>query len=315
MLLLAAPFALAYETDQLTGRESPPPDITALADAWVDDGLAVAIARTNAATGCAKDVAATRRVLAAEINDELARPEYVRGRALAGFGHVAYAARLETEAPHRSFQDRSDIYGDLTPAESLVLGTVGAASTVQIAGQLMGTDKPDHFFSLGYTYALVSNWGAARDVALRYGVLTEETFYGDLTSNVFSYADLAANAAGFRFYTGLLEPGSALAQDKRGCVVQVRPFRWEEWVTPAWDEVLNPSAPEPAVASAVRGHLLTHRDAYCATWAETREVDEPRRAAVLAGRGDYVVGRTPLSSGLLDLAWLCGPVADAASER
>lgn len=304
--------ALAYETDQLTDRDQPLGDVAEIANRWADELLAEAVLETNRATRCDENLERTHRELAQQIARATARPDYVEGRELAGFGYVEYAARLETaDIPRRSFQSRDDIYGDLTPSESIVLGVAGVASTIRLAGELVGTDKVDHFFLLGYQYARASRFGRDPEAAYRWGVLTELSLYGQLTSNVFSYADLSANAAGYDFYVGLLDAGS-MFQLEDGCVRQVRPFDWEEWVTPGWDEVLNPSVLNPEVRASVQRRLIAHRDEYCASYARTAEVDAQRRVEALAERQRYVVGQVPASDDLITLDWLCAEGAAAA---
>ncbi len=308
---LLVPAASAYETDQLTGRELPLEDVSEVANRWADELLAEAVLETNRLTRCSHGVNRTQRELAQQIARATARPDYVEGRELKGFGYVEYAARLEeADIPRRTFVDRADIYADLTPADSLVLGVAGVASTIRLGGELIGTDKVDHFFLLGYQYARVSRFGRDPEAAYRWGVITEISLYGQLASNVFSYADLAANAAGYDFYVGLLQQGS-LFQLQGGCVVQSRPFDWEDWVTPAWDEVLNPSVPNVDVRRSVERRLVDRREQYCETYRQTSVADAARRVEVIAARDRYVVGPAPASDELMSLDWLCGPGSSA----
>jgi len=316
LCLLLASAAYAYETDQLTDRLEVLADATALADEEADRLLAIAIQRTNAETRCKADTEATRRILANRIAEVTARPQYVPERKMAGFGYGVYAAWLETgPIERRSFFVRDDLYGALTPGESPVLSTVGTCSTIRLAGQLVGTDKPDHFWGLGYQYAQASAWGKDPAAALRWGTLTEKTFYGLLTSNVFSYADLAANYAGYQFYVGLLSEGSAIQRGPDDCVEQERGFEWREWVTPDWDEVWNPSVYNRYVQAAVQDRLRARRGEYCTEYLKYRDDYLPRLATALSEHPLYAAARAPDHRDSFELESVCADYIVAALER
>lgn len=85
------------------------------------------------------------------------------------------------------------------------------SETVNLYGTQFGTDKIAHFFQQGYAYYKIYNRAAAHGLApeqaarkaVRWGQLTERTYYGDLISGVYSNADLFANYIGMKFYQGL----------------------------------------------------------------------------------------------------------------
>ncbi len=87
----------------------------------------------------------------------------------------------------------------------LVSATFLAASpTVNAYGYYLGTDKLDHFFRQGHEYfELAQAKGVAAAVA--HGVKQEHTYFGTLSSGVYSNSDLAANYAGMKFYQNLRE--------------------------------------------------------------------------------------------------------------
>lgn len=86
--------------------------------------------------------------------------------------------------------------------------------TVNIYGSQFGIDKIAHFFQQGYTYyknyndALAEGLSPekAAEKAVRWGQMTERTFYGTLVSGVYSNADLCANYVGMKFYQNLTRP-------------------------------------------------------------------------------------------------------------
>jgi len=141
------------------------------------------------------------------------------------------------------------IYRDFDFLESPVISlTHRMAVLVRVGNVYVGSDKFGHFFTEGHTYySLYAS--AGRESALHFGEVTESTFYGELTTGVFSYADLAANLNGLRFWNRIL---GRLPDPFTGAVVQrpyvrcegerwrlVREFHWKDYVDPAWDEALN----------------------------------------------------------------------------
>jgi hypothetical protein len=113
------------------------------------------------------------------------------------------------------------------------------SNIIKVAGCLVGTDKIDHFFDQGYAYWRVSTYGQDDRRAVDYGVASELGWYGIAVAGVFSYADLRANWAGYRFFKNL---GGYFRLDARQHMSQSRQFDWAEWVDWQWDEWLNPSA-------------------------------------------------------------------------
>lgn len=83
--------------------------------------------------------------------------------------------------------------------------------TIHMHGEEFGTDKIAHIFQQGFDYykkyrrALRKGAGekAALQKAIRWGQMTERTYFGTWVSAIFSNADLAANYAGLKFYQGL----------------------------------------------------------------------------------------------------------------
>ena len=85
------------------------------------------------------------------------------------------------------------------------------SETVRLYGVELGTDKIAHIFQQGYTYYRMVERARAKDQpaaeavgkAVRWGKMSEKTFYGYWASGVYSNADLAANYAGMKFYENL----------------------------------------------------------------------------------------------------------------
>jgi hypothetical protein len=92
----------------------------------------------------------------------------------------------------------------------------------------------------------------------QYGFNTEIEHFGlgidkGIGTAMFSYGDLAANAAGLRFWLNLSDMFQCTAG--RGWTA-IKPFRWADYVTPAWDESINPNEYKTkAIAEKVQNQL------------------------------------------------------------
>ena len=141
------------------------------------------------------------------------------------------------------------IYRDFQFKESPVISlTRRMATLVRIGDVYVGSDKFGHFFTEGHTYYRLYAT-AGRRSALTFGEVTESTFYGELTTGIFSFADLAANLNGLRFWNEiegrLPDPltGRPVLQPYVECRLGrwhlTRRFDWRDYVDPAWDEAVN----------------------------------------------------------------------------
>ena len=314
LLLLANP-ALAYESDQFTGRSTPPADALALANEEMNRLLAEAVATTNQVTSCEgtdEDMHVTLARLVFETVSSLTTVP-ARGR-LPPMIYGVYAAWLETGPIDRHvFDERVDIYRKVTFWENAILARFGPASTVRFGDVLLGTDKIDHFWEQGYQCFKVSRWGQEPEKAIRWSTRMERTIWGLGSTQVFSFADLAANYDGFTFFNDLLEPQSEIQRRPDGCVELVRPFDWSEWVDWEYDEFLNPNAYEPEITQAVQENLRSHREEYCAdytAWIQQRELPRPLRMDLSQQRA-YVVGDAPPQVDPFNLESLCADYQSA----
>lgn len=311
-LLILTP-AYAYETDQLTGRDEPLADALPWANLAMDGVLAASIEATNERLECDASEERTRAVLAQEIHRRTAHEQPMMQKGLLRSpGYGRYQALLETgPVERREFLDRSDIFGELSLTESIVLRIAGTCSTVVLGGYWIGTDKLDHFFGEGFDYWRKSRDGADPEKAIRWGTRTEWSIYGLITSRTFSFADLAANHAGYEFYAGLLREGSVVQLDEDGCAAQVRPFDWSLHVSPDWDEVWNPSVHTPLVERGIARHLEAHKDEVCDSWSRWKTPEYEAHIAALDPAPPYVVEPVPPRTDPYRLAELCAsPLAD-----
>lgn len=256
---------LAYESDQFTRRQDPLDPADALANARVDKLLDQAILMVNATTGCKAEDSALHLALARDIYKRVSDFTLVPPRGeLPPQYYGAYAAWLETGPIDRhTFADRDDIYSAVQWWERPVLAFFGPASTISLGGIRVGTDKIDHFWVQGFLYFRKSRWGHDVARAVKWGVQTERSIWGQRTTGVFSYADLAANYSGYLFYSGLLSEDSIIQRAEQGCLARVGHFKWADWIDWHFDEVLNPSSYSPKVRVELNKRLQAQRASMC----------------------------------------------------
>ena len=157
--------------------------------------------------------------------------------------------------------------------------------TVNLYGAEFGIDKIAHFFQQGYDYYKIYHRALAKGStsneavkkAIRWGKMTERTFYGTLVSGVYSNADLCANLVGLKFYQGLTRE-IEIGGETRPAVLVVKDGFWtinenvdlrriliKPFLTDHLNEALNPSIYIPVLRSFVR---KTVRKRACAEWSE-----------------------------------------------
>ncbi len=173
------------------------------------------------------------------------------------------------------------------------------ASTMKAYGVHMGVDKFGHFLNQGYEYyekyqnsfLLQKSPSDAMKEVLQWGGSTEDGLFGMISDGVYSNADLAANFAGFIFYSNFFNDLQVegkryprfLERDKNGFV------RWSEnpenshglllkrYITPHLDESLNPSVLEAPQRSIVRNAIRSR----CQSWIQFNQMTSAAQAKAL----------------------------------
>lgn len=136
------------------------------------------------------------------------------------------------------------IYKDLKLKENFPvhLGKLGMATFYNINGTLVASDKFGHFFDEGHTYFdIVHNQGLTIVDAMNKGISLEEGIYGYERSQVFSYADLVANRAGYEYWNSLLndKEGDNYIGCKNNRFFLRKVFAFSKYVDDGWDEAVN----------------------------------------------------------------------------
>jgi hypothetical protein len=285
LLLAAGSAARAHETDQYTlpsGR-----DFADLGPQLSHSFLAAvrtAVADTNAAIDVALVSGAGPRQLE-ELQSVNRVSSQVWAQLFATFptnewldlGLVSASTRARYPGLVTMYRPVESIYDDplLLLDVSKLVRTFLRAGTVSAGGVLFGTDKIIHFVNLGRIYHsryldAVAQGLSERDAALHAVTstasnrwLSEDGLLGLYTTGIRSNGDLAANYAGLKFYRNLTEavrvgpkllppmlqregPHWRLAIEDEAAV-------FTAFVSPHWNEVLNPNTYLHDVGERMRG--------------------------------------------------------------
>ena len=97
------------------------------------------------------------------------------------------------------------IYRDIDYIEGFSMKLKQLSDVVNINGYLVGLDKIGHFFAQGWQYFdMTQHDGKTLEKAMEWGRDKETGMFGFSTTGIFSYADLAANLNGWRFWNRIL---------------------------------------------------------------------------------------------------------------
>ena len=223
---LLSQITVGFETDQYNLPPEPLADIGGEVSEYAEENLRQAIIKINdeiiVRQSCLeKTIGKTAKIKCGSPEKERARLDYLRSEAavareiynLLGSGIIP-STKSGTWMDSHEFKNQPARYKTgywksifaVKPSNYLTI-----SPTVKIYGSQFGTDKIAHFFQQGYGYYKIYNRALAKGLssdeatlkAVRWGQMTERTFYGTLISGVYSNGDLAANYVGLKFYQGL----------------------------------------------------------------------------------------------------------------
>jgi len=212
------------------------------------------------------------------------------------------------------------------------------AGTVSAGGVLFGTDKIIHFINIGRIYhvrylAAVERGLSEPDAALeavqstaRNPLLSEDGLLGLYTTGIRSNGDLAADYAGLKFYRNLTEP-VRIGGRLRPPMLQLDGPYWRvtvededtvfsAFVSPHWNEVLNPNTYVAYVGRRVRSVIGTRCDDVADWYRDGR--GQAHGAAWFAARQHELssyfgepYGHELKADDPVSVASLCGPALPA----
>jgi hypothetical protein len=227
-LLLAPRFCSAYETDQFSGRLKPIEDSTPALNQRVNQTIEEMVAEWR---GPRDDLKVVYRIYSD----------------IGGKHWVDKIERwaMESEQVERLQPSRYDsIYAGHPIWATRVAKLFGVGPTIKLNGVLIGSDKLGHFLSQGRKFYKRYLRYLDEAKAAEHSAYTERAIFGQMTTGVYSNADLVANYEGYMFYRSLFEDDviagkpAILAWESDRWVIQ-RKFTWADHVNEYWDEALN----------------------------------------------------------------------------
>lgn len=288
--------ALAFETDQYNLPPTPLADIGREVSEYAEANVRKAVSKINAEIffnrSCIerRDAGKTRcnsRAFHLEKLKYLSSDEAVAREVfkLLGDGIMPFT-RAGTYMDSHEFVGRPARYRTSYGKSVFVLvptNYLTISPTVRLYGVEFGTDKIAHFFQQGFTYYKIFNSAVANGLppdeavkkAVKWGRMSERTFFGTLVSGVFSNADLYANYVGMKFYLGLTFPVK-IGNELRPAILLLKHGIWvvnndidlhavliKPFLTNHMNEALNPSLFIPGLRSSVR-RIVKKRS--CPAW-------------------------------------------------
>jgi len=297
-LLIQPIVAFGFETDQYNLPPKPLADIGDEVSQYTEQNLKKAVDKINfeirARQSCLeKNAVRTGKLKCSSVDREQKKLDYLRSEdavvlevyKLLGSGIIPFTrsgtwmnSHNFVGQPARFKTGYSKSIFSIFPTNYLTI-----SPTVNIYGSQFGTDKIAHFFQQGYTYYKIYKRATAEGVApeqaaekaIRWGQMSERTFYGTLVSGVFSNADLYANYVGMKFYQGLTRE-IKIGNNTRPAVLVLKDGIWifnenanlqklfiKPFLTNHLNEALNPSIFIKGLRSFVR---QTVRKRSCKLW-------------------------------------------------
>ena len=236
----------AYESDQYMNRTQIVVDSLEVMDKQVNQAIDVVLSR--------KRPPLTRKAIARGIWGEI--------------GGVYWADKIERWAAKSRLVDKFDqtrhksIYRNMPIWATRVNFVFGVGRSFKLNGVMVGSDKFGHFFSQGYKYYRRELRGESEEKLLAKGAFAERWLFGQLTTGVYSNADLVANYEGWLFYRSLFvdnvaggKPAILMWQENK--YVKQRPFTWVDHVNAYWDEAMNPSFNVKSLNKRLRDSILS----------------------------------------------------------
>lgn len=213
-------FLSATEIDSFTLRDPSMKDALEELNQMMQNYFQQALFKANAANSC--ETGSLEEELHGLLRDSLWTPFEVD-------------IENSTVLDRRTISREKSIYQDIPLIKGIALFMVKLGYLMRIGDFYVGSDKFGHFLETGYEYY----HSESSEDSLKYGELTERTYFGLMTTSVYSYGDLAANLEGYRFWNQLTQGENAYFSCKDNTWVQQRSFTWENYVNAAWDEGIN----------------------------------------------------------------------------
>ncbi len=222
---------LATEVDNFTDRDVPLKDSRVVLNLKMQTSINKYIEQTNLSYNCETALRNTKEYFYESLNKEIG-----------GYLWSKYELEIDrdNDVEKRHLEKSQSIYKYLTVADGFALYVARLGSVLNVGGFLVGTDKIGHFIGVGKSYfsKMKNNHLSLRDV-MRYGEKSERTYFGILSTGIFSYGDLVSNYEGLLYWQNLFDGENPLVKCVDGRLVNGKDFDWLDYITDAWDESIN----------------------------------------------------------------------------
>jgi hypothetical protein len=191
---------IAGEVDQFTTRFVPIEDSSEIINKIANEYLEKSIQEANA-----EDAQCSEKVLYKKMRNYFAN--HKDGEITIFALESSLVKKIKLKISESIFKYWSINTGYLIGKKSADLSDVALSPLIKMGDQVIGTDKLEHLFGRGFAY--FTNYylkNKTLEQTLKKGIFEEKTIYGGniLATGVFSYADLAANFNGMRFWNHVL---------------------------------------------------------------------------------------------------------------
>lgn len=244
VFLVSLPLIKAAEVDHYSLPYSDIPDVENILHQKVQDYLQMALKEANTLGLCDQDMLyeKMRLYFNNHSHGQLAK-DIIYDE---GFPSV----RMDLE--DSVFKEWNIFNGFLLGRNKAKESPLALGPIMKVGSQVLGTDKIEHFFGSGFSYFQRHHQKGKKLLkVLKRGVFLEKTILGGnfLATGVFSYADLAANFNGMRFWNHVLQKqDDVLGREHNlgpyvsceyGQWVQVREIDLTDYFDESFDESIN----------------------------------------------------------------------------
>lgn len=185
------------------------------------------------------------------------------------------------------FRDVGEVRGASAARKLFKFKDYYSPGIYRMGDTVFGADKLGHFLQLGYSMYLANgkkqnpqfkdvrpfhirmadvisgdkkyrNEATTRGIELAYdySLFEENGSWGMKGPMARSWADMAANVEGFKFWAELTGgPNPYVKRDANGRWIQARQFDWATYVSPAWDEAVNRTDYDPRFSAQVEKRI------------------------------------------------------------
>ncbi len=244
-VLFFKPDVLAYEVDNFTDRDTLKIDSLPALDESINKIL------TKATNG-------VHRERGNDCNVTFLHQEILRWIRPDPAGQLEIWLEITKKIDHTHIGITKSIYQDITFWDAPILRVVGIGRSMLLNGQIVGTDKIGHFFMQGLDYYQLVKDGKPLEKVLMEDH-HEDGRWGLEATGVKSFADMATNYQGYRFWSELTAgPNPYFKCDDKMGWINSRKFTWADYVNPTWDEAINCSEMKPVIQKKVDLYLKKH---------------------------------------------------------